>query len=132
MTFTPTKTSKGFLSTAILSALLLGACSPGSPEAVVRNFYQSVAKGDVETAKGFLSDQVVQLLGSTKLSTALRQSTKEIDACGGLKSVKVDLDGKGEYREGTSTLEFKGDCSAQTDEVYLVKEDDSWKLAPTK
>ena len=72
------------------------------------------------------------MLGEEKLKQALVSVSEDIAECGGSKSIDVNLKGDGEYRSGTYSISFKGDCSLKEEEVKLVKEEGKWKLAANK
>lgn len=112
---------------AVCSLALLAACSSG-PEGAVKGFYKALDAGKTDTAKGYLSAQITEMLGDGKLDMALAEGAKNMADCGGLDSVQVTLTGEGEVRRGTAAISFKGDCPAKNDEVMLVQENDQWKI----
>ncbi len=116
----------------ILSSNLILGCKSNAPEATVKNFYFALEKGEINEAKSLLSVQAINLLGDDKLSAALVQNSKKVKACGGLKMINVDLDGEGDYRDGTSEVVFKGDCSSEFNTISLIKENEQWKITPEK
>lgn len=111
----------------VCSMALLAACSSG-PEATVKGFYKALDAGKTDTAKGYLSAQITEMLGNGKLDMALAEGAKNMAECGGLDKIDVTLNGEGEVRRGTAAISFKGDCPDKRDEVMLVQEDDAWKI----
>ncbi|WP_152980667.1 hypothetical protein [Stenotrophomonas ginsengisoli] len=112
---------------AVCSMALLAACSSG-PEATVKGFYKALDAGKTDTAKGYLSAQITEMLGNGKLDMALAEGAKNMADCGGLDKVEVTLSGEGEVRRGSAAISFKGDCPAKNDDVMLVQENDAWKI----
>lgn len=112
---------------AVSLLLLLAGCSRG-PEGVVKGFYRSLDKGDIETAAGHLSSQIVAVFGKEKLGAALGEFAARMEQCGGLEAVEVALSGEGDTRHGNSKVSFKGDCIDQDNTVVVVKEEGDWKL----
>lgn len=113
------------------AAAMLAACSTG-PESVVEDFYAAVGKGEITEAQGYLSTQVTQLLPAEKLAASLREEHERVTKCGGIKTVKVKLEGDGEVRFGTATVSYRGDCPEKTEKVNLVLEQGKWKLGIDK
>lgn len=114
-----------------LGVLLLAGCSK-SPESTVESFYQAIAKGEITEAQGYVSAQLVAMLGQGKLSSALAGETERIRGCGGIKSVEVKLQGEGEVRTGTSVITYGGKCPTKTENIKLIKEDGKWKISANK
>ena len=106
---------------------LLAACSSG-PEAVVKDFYAALDRGDAVAATGHLSARIVDMLGEEKLHAALGEFAGKMAQCGGLDRVEVSLDGEGDTRQGNSQVHFKGECSAENNAVVVVREEGDWKL----
>lgn len=113
------------------TAVGLAGCSP-SPESTVEKFYKALSKGELTEAVGYVSAQVVSMVGQQKLTMGLSKASEQMQACGGLKSVKTDLTGQGEIRTGMALIEFKGDCKPSSEKVKLLKEDGQWKLGADK
>jgi hypothetical protein len=114
-----------------LSALLLAGCGK-SPESTVESFYRAVGKGEITEAQGYISAQLVGMVGSGKIASALAKESEKIGACGGIKSVDVKLKGEGEIRSGTATITYAGKCQPNTEKTKLVKEDGKWKISAEK
>ena len=114
-----------------VAAVFLVGCSK-SPEATVENFYRHVSKGKISVAKGYLSSQVVNMLGDGKLTTALTAQAEKVQACGGIASIDVKLQGEGEVRSGVATVKYSGNCAAVSERVKLVKENGTWKITASK
>lgn len=110
-----------------LSSALLAGCSSG-PDATVKGFYKALDKGEVSAAKGYLSRQILDMLGDSKLDMALGEGARSMAQCGGLGGIDVKLDGEGQSRRGSAVIRFKGDCPEKTDQVILVQEEGDWKI----
>lgn len=115
----------------ILSVMLLTSCAK-SPESTVESFYRAIDKGEITEATGYISVQIVGMLGESKLSASLAKESEKISKCGGIKSINVKLQGKGEIRTGKASVTYAGDCPPITEKVKLVKENGKWKLAADK
>lgn len=125
------RAGRGLVAVPVVVLLLLSGCAKG-PESTVENFYAAVGKGEISEAQGYLSSQVRGLLPAEKLAASLKEEHKRVVACGGIKAVKVKLEGEGEVRFGTATVSYRGECPEKTEEVNLVQEQGQWKLAPNK
>lgn len=108
-------------------ALMISACAKG-PDTTVENFYAAVGKGEIDEAQSYLSGQIRGFLPPEKLAAGLTEEHKRIVSCGGIKSVKVKLEGEGEVRFGTATVSYRGDCPEKAEKVELALEDGQWKL----
>jgi hypothetical protein len=115
----------------LMSVLVMAGCAKG-PEATVENFYAAVGKGEITEAQGYLSSKIKGFLPPEKLAAGLTEEHKRVLGCGGIKSVKVTLEGEGEVRFGTATVSYRGECPEKTEKVSLVQEQGQWKLAPSK
>jgi hypothetical protein len=117
-------------------ALILAGCGGKAPESAVEHFYRSVEKGEITEAKGFLSKQILGMLGDNKATTALVSETEKIKNCGGIDTVKVNLTGEGETRSGTTVVTYKKSdlpkCKTLNQKTVLIKEDGNWKLSASK
>lgn len=118
---------------ALMATSLLVGCGK-SPESTVESFYKAIAKGEVSEAKGYLSPKLTAQLGETKLNAALTGEAQRLSACGGVKSVETQLQGEGEIRTGTVTVNYVNDtaCKQHKQRTNLVKENGSWKISPGK
>ena len=116
---------------AAVATMVLAACAK-RPESTVENFYTAVGKGEITEAQGYLSEKIRGFLPPEKLAAGLTEEHKQVVACGGIKSVKVKLEGEGEVRFGTATVSYRGECPDKTEEINLVQEQGHWKLAPNK
>jgi|APFre7841882724_1041349.scaffolds.fasta_scaffold05059_3 hypothetical protein len=114
-----------------LATVVLAGCAKG-PESTAENFYAAVGKGEITEAQGYLSEKISGLLPPEKIAAGLTEEHKRVVACGGIKSVKVKLEGEGEVRFGTATVSYRGECPEKTEKVNLVQEQGQWKLAPDK
>jgi len=114
----------------LAAAFVLFGCS-ASPESAIEQLHDAVAKGEITKAKGYISKQVVQLMGEETLTATLAEGTEEIKKCGGLDTVKSELTGEGEVRSGDVSITYKGTtCKPAVRKVRLVKEDGQWKIVP--
>lgn len=123
------------LAALTLGALILAGCAK-APDSAVEHFYRSIEKGEITEAKGFLSKQILGMLGDGKATAALASETEKIKTCGGIDSVKVNLTGEGETRSGTATITYKKSdlpkCKTLNQKTVLIKEDGNWKLSANK
>ncbi|MCS6973087.1 MAG: DUF4878 domain-containing protein [Cyclobacteriaceae bacterium] len=121
------------LSLIILVAftVILTGCK-SSPEDVVSSFFEAVDKGDVTKAKKYLSKDLISKLGETKLTIALSEQIEKFKECGGVKEIKVNLEGQGGIRNGTAKISFNGKCPDTTEKVSLILEDGNWKITMSK
>ena len=126
------KYKKGLTAVAFLVSVFLLASCGRSEESTVEKFYRSLEKGKISEAKGYVSVQVVGLLGDKKLSLALSKESENIRKCGGIKKVEVNLEGSGEIRSGTTKVTFNGDCEPSFQNTKLIKEDGEWKITAGK
>ncbi|MFI3185107.1 MAG: DUF4878 domain-containing protein [Methylococcaceae bacterium] len=118
--------------TTILACVtLLSGCAK-SPESTVESFYRAVAKGEITEAKGYLSAQLVGMLGEGKMSAALSSQTERMRACGGIKNIEVKMQSEGEVSSGTATVTYSGNCPPEAEKTKLIKEDGKWKIAADK
>jgi hypothetical protein len=123
-----------FLPNFVVSLATLAALSGcgNSPESTVKDFYINIEKGEISEAKKALSPQLSAFLGDRKLSASLAGETERIGKCGGIKSIRSEFDTKGEVAVGTTTVEYKGECTAKSEKTKLVKENGSWKITANK
>jgi Domain of unknown function (DUF4878) len=115
----------------IAIVLMLAACG-ASPESTVESFYEAVADGEIEKAQGYISSQIVGMLGAQKLTAALSEESQRVQSCKGFKSIDVQLQGEGEVRSGTVVVTYNGDCPEKRENVQLLKEDGEWKIGVSK
>jgi len=116
---------------ATTAALVLMGCAKG-PESTVENFYAAVGKGDIAEAEQYLSSQILGYMPPAKLEGSLKKEHERVVACGGIKAVTVKLEGEGESRSGMATVSYRGECPEKTEKVYLVREQDQWKIGADK
>lgn len=116
---------------AITVATALTACSKG-PESTVEAFHEAVSKGALSEAKEYLNPAVAQTLGPQKLDAILAAQAEQVQKCGGVASLKTEITGEGEIRNGTVTIDFKGDCPTKTDNIKLQKIDGKWMIGGGK
>lgn len=115
----------------VASASLLSGCGK-SPESTVESFYRSLANGKISEAKGYMSDQLISMFGEQKISVALSQEIEKIRNCGGIKKIEVELQGEGEFRSGSATVTYAGECPPKKDKATLIKNDGKWKITASK
>jgi Domain of unknown function (DUF4878) len=116
---------------AAVATVVLAGCAKG-PESTVENFYAAVGKGEITEAQDYFSEKIRGMLPPDKVAAGLTEEHKRVVACGGIKSVKVKLEGEGEVRFGTATVSYRGECPEKTEKVNLVQEQGKWKLSPSK
>ena len=121
---------KSLWAISMATVLMLSGCGK-SPESTAKSFYMALGKGEITEAQSYFSSDITGNLGANKLSLALEMKAQQIKSCGGLKSVDVKLDGKGEVRSGTAKLIYSGNCAPDSHEIRLQKEDGNWKMAPS-
>jgi len=121
-----------------INSLIILLCFVGftscqkSPEDIVTKFYRSVEAGEISKAKECLSKQIVAQFGN-KLTIGLTKESEKIAKCGGIKDIKVELEGKGEIRSGSVTIIYSGDCPEnKNDKISLIQEDGEWKISMSK
>jgi len=110
---------------------ILSSCTK-APESVVENFYSAVENGEITEAKGYLSAQIVGMMGDQKLTAALSEQSEKIQKCDGIKSLTMNMQGEGEIRSGTVAITFNGDCRPKEEKTKLIQEDDIWKITASK
>ncbi|MBZ8180865.1 DUF4878 domain-containing protein [Oscillatoria salina] len=123
-----------FVLTAIIAgtSVLVYGCFNTGPAGTVKQFYRSLEAGKVENAANMFSSTVVKTMGIDKLKTGLTQGVREIQEKGGIKSIKIlNEDVVGEVAEVTYTIEF-ANGTTETETTKLVKENDEWKISPSK
>jgi len=116
---------------AVVLAAALSGCAK-SPDSTVESFYLALSKGNITEAQGYLSSQIVGMAGPQKISVGLSNASEKIQACGGIRSVDVNLNGEGEIRKGSVKVTFAGNCPAKTETVKLLKENGAWKIGADK
>ncbi len=110
--------------------MALAGCS-ASPESTVERFYRAVAEGEITEARGYISQQVVGMLGEEKLATTLSAETQRVQACGGITDIEGELQAGAEGRFGTVVVKYET-CPEKRENLKLVKEDGDWKLGASK
>jgi hypothetical protein len=115
----------------LVTTVVLVGCAR-SPASTVETFYRSLGSGEITEAKSYLSAQVTGALGDPKLSAALATETERIRACGGIKSMAVDLQGEGDVRTGVATVTYSGPCPTKTERLKVIKEDGTWKIVANR
>jgi len=115
----------------LMAAVMLTACSK-SPESTVEAFHAAVAKGEVSEAKTYLHPNVTKMLGEQKVDAILAAQAEKLQKCGGIESMATEITGEGEIRNGTVTIDFKGDCPTKTEKVELRQLDGKWLIGSGK
>ena len=115
----------------IAAGFVISGCAK-SPESTVESFYVAVAEGNITEAQSYLSAQVIGMIGSQKVASALAQESERAQRCGGIRAVEVQLQGEGEIRSGSATITYRGKCPPKREGVKLVKEEGKWKLGVSK
>lgn len=103
-----------------------------SAESSVEHFYTSLSEGKISDAKELVSKQLLGMAGEGKIQSALASEAQKIQSRGGIKSMQVHLEGKGEIRTGTVTITYNKVAEPKIEKVKVVKEDGQWKLAAEK
>lgn len=115
----------------VASVSLLAACGT-SPESTIEDFYRALEKGELTKAKGYVSKEILAMLGDAKLQVTLAKEAQKIKACGGIKTITNKLEGQGEIQSGTTVVTFGGNCPQRSEKAKLVKEDGKWKITAAK
>lgn len=115
----------------MMAAVLLAGCAKG-PESTVEAFHAAMAKGEISEAKTYLHPDVERQLGQQKLEAILTKEAQRLQKCDGIESMKTELSGEGEIRQGTITIDFKGDCPTRTQDVSLKQFEGKWLLGGAK
>jgi hypothetical protein len=118
---------------ALLVALaLLTACSASGPSVTVKKFYGYLQAEKAEGALSLISTKFVNTYGRPKLLQLLQTGIQDIKDKGGVRSVKIQSQTiEGDSAVVTSVITY-GNGTESSDTSPLVKENGSWKLAPTK
>lgn len=114
----------------MVMAFLLVACG-ASPQATVKEFYQSVEKGEISKANSLLSLRLHQMLGDAKLNTVLAKEHEKIKQRGGVKNIEIE----GEPGKEVASFNVKvtyGNGLINSEKTNLVLEDGRWKITATK
>ncbi|HQL47721.1 MAG TPA: DUF4878 domain-containing protein [Holophaga sp.] len=123
---------KPALTLAAGAALVLLVSCARSAESSVERFYLCLSDGKVTEAKELVSKQLLGMAGENKIQAALAKEAEQIQAKGGIKSVVVQLEGKGEIRSGKATITYKNVEGPRVEKVKVIKEDGTWKLTADK
>ena len=116
-------------------AVGLSACSGGgSPESVVKKFYDAVAAGDVDKAVECIALESVaaneMMMAKAKIQMVVATGQAKIDANSGLSKVEVlkqDLSEDGNSASLQVQVTFKNDIK-DVSRVKAVKEKGGWKI----
>ena len=118
-----------FTSLVIFIAVLFAGCSK-SPESTVENFFQALEKAKLTEAKSFLSAQSIEKTGEVNVIPALANYSRNLEKCGGIKKIEVNLSGEGEIRTAVATIQHLNNdkCPIKVEKVELLKENGTWKI----
>ena len=126
-----------YLELGLASGLALGlvACSSGgSPEAVVKKFYDAVSDGNVDKAVDCVALESVaaneMIMAKAKIQMVVATGQAQINANGGLSKVEVlkqDLASDGNSASLQIQVTFKND-KKDVSRVKTVKEKNGWKI----
>jgi hypothetical protein len=116
----------GTVGMAIVMALGLAGCG-ASPSGTVKEFYENVEKGKLDDAMEPLPPQA-KAMGPEKIKAELGRKTSQIQAKGGIKSIKVVT----ETETGdVATVEIAvtyGDKSTANESIKMMKSDGKWLM----
>lgn len=126
-----------YLELGLASGLALGlvACSSGgSPEAVVKKFYDAVAAGNVDKAVECMALENVaaneMMMAKAKIQMVVATGQAKIEANGGLSKVEVlkqEMKPDGDAALLQVQVTFKNDKTEKST-VKAVKEKNGWKI----
>lgn len=106
--------------------IMLNGCFRPSPGTVFKNYMKSLEKGKIDEAMKFYPDSFSQTFGQDKVRVVTVQSSQEIQAKGGIKSLKINQeDVQGDLATVKFTIVF-GNGSTEADEIQLLKHDGQW------
>jgi hypothetical protein len=110
------------------AVLLLAGCTP-TPKTVVESYYSALDKGEITEASKLLSSQVTAMAGAEKVRAGLQNDAERIQKKGGIASMTVEGEAKGELGMFQAHIKYK-DGSTSDKEVKVTKEADGWKITP--
>lgn len=113
---------------ALLAMLLLVGCG-SDPKGMVEAYYGYLDKGEVTEAYQLMSKQFTAQVGEQKIRAIVQKQAKEMQAKGGIISLTLEGEAKGEIGGYKVHLVFK-DGTKIDDKVSVVKEDGGWKISP--
>lgn len=119
---------KHLLTALVLTcSFALVGCGGGgnTPGDAVKDLTYAMEAGDAEKVKE-LVPELSENLGDDKIETLVKQSAKEAEANGGVKSITIDKEEiDGDKATVTATM-VDGNGNSETDEFELVKKDGKW------
>lgn len=116
-----------FITTIIASAVLLTACGAArTPEEIVVEHYRAIESGNKRKMLEGVDPAYVKMFGENLLLALYEKGTEEFKACGGIKSIEVELKGDEKYKKGRTGFVFNGKCSAYKSPIQLAFKDGKW------
>jgi hypothetical protein len=113
-------------------AIILSSCFKPGPGKTVEKFHRSIETGELDQAIGLFSSSITDSFGTEKLRLAMSQAASQTKEKGGIKSFKVNSEEiTGDIAKVNYTIIYNDD-STTTDTIELIKENDQWKISPTK
>lgn len=114
---------------ALVTSLVVSVLSGcgNTPESVVKGYYTDLGRGNLSSAKGALSKQILDMFPDAKVMALLAEQSKKITGCGGLKSITTNYEIQGELAKGTTAFEYN-DCPSRKERISLIKENGAWKI----
>lgn len=113
---------------ALFTLFMLVACG-GSPDGMIESYYTNLDQGEITKASEQMSQVFKDQVGANKIKSMLTKQAKNIQSKGGIDSVTVEGEAKGEIGQFTAHIVY-GDGSKKDDKINVVKEDDGWKISP--
>lgn len=117
----------------IVALLFISGCGwfAATPGQTVKDFLNAVNDKDFETAQGCFSTRSQAQFGN-KMFASIVGTADDMEKRGGLDSVEIlDETINGDTATLTAIIKM-GDGSHETMQVFLIKENDEWKLYPRK
>ena len=118
-----------FITTIIASAVLLTACGAArTPEEIVVEHYRAIETGNKKGMLEHVDPGRIKMLGENLHLAQYEKGAAEFKACGGIKSIEVELQGDEKYKTGKTSFAFNGKCPAYKSPVRLAFKDGKWWL----
>ena len=115
-----------------LGILLLTSCGSPGPAITVKKFFGYLQAGRAEKALTLVSTTFIDTYGTSKVMQILQGGVQDIKSKGGIRSLKISSETIDGDSAAVVTLATYGNGEESSDTSSLVKENGSWKLAPTK
>ena len=118
-----------FITTIIASTALLTACgaAPTAAEIAVQH-YRAIESGKKKGTQQHVDPGRLKMLGENLHLAQYEKGAAEFKACGGIKSIEVELQGDEKYKTGKTSFAFNGKCPAYKSPVRLAFKDGKWWL----